>query len=37
MKIFEKKAIVNHIGVWHEYYLFGKKIHTKLAYLYRYE
>lgn len=37
MKIFEKRKFVNCIGIWHEYYLFGKKIYTKLAYLYRYE
>ena len=37
MKFFEKKVIDNPIGVWHEYYLFGKKIYTKLVGLYRYE
>ena len=36
-KIFEKRVVDNPIGVWHEYYLFGKKIHTKLIGLYRYE
>lgn len=37
MKIFEKKVVDNPIGVWHQYYLFGKKIYTKLIGLYKYE
>lgn len=36
MKIFEKREYKNLLGVWYEYYLFGKLIHTKLAYLYDY-
>lgn len=37
MKIFEKRIKENIIGIWHEYYLFGKKIKTKLVCLYKYE
>ena len=37
MKIFEKRIIENPIGRWNQYYLFGKKIYTKLVYLYRYD
>ena len=37
IKIFEKRVRDNPIGRWHEYYLFGKKIHTKLVGLYVYE
>ena len=36
MKIFEKREVKNLIGCWNEYYIFGKKIHTKLVCLYRY-
>ena len=28
LKIFEKQIIDNPIGVWYQYYLFGKKIYT---------
>lgn len=37
MKIFEKRTINNFVGIWYEYYLFGKKIHTKLVGLYKHE
>lgn len=37
LKIFEKRIIDNHIGVWYQYYLFGKKIYTKFIHLYRYK
>lgn len=37
MKIFEKRIVDNHVGRWNEYYLFGKKIRTKLVGLYKYE
>lgn len=37
MKIFEKRKVVNWAGCWNEYYLFGKKIYTKLVYLHRYK
>lgn len=37
MKIFEKREVKNLVGCWNEYYLFGKKIHTKLVCLYRYK
>lgn len=37
MKVFEKRIIDNFVGVWHEYYFFGKKIHTKLVGLYKHE
>lgn len=36
-KIFEKRVVDNPIGRWNEYYLFGKKVYTKLIGLYRYE
>lgn len=34
MKIFEKRIVKNYAGCWHEFYLFNKKIYTKLIYLY---
>ena len=37
MKIFEKRIVDNVIGCWYQYYLFGKKIHSKLVHLYRYK
>lgn len=37
MKIFEKRVVDNIVGKWHEYYLFGKKVYTKLICLYRYK
>ena len=37
MKIFEKKEVKNLIGHWNEYYLFGKKIYTKLVCIYKYQ
>jgi hypothetical protein len=37
MKIFEKRDVKNLVGHWVEYYLFGKKIKTKLMYIYRYK
>lgn len=37
IKIFEKRIDDNAVGCWYEYYFFGKKIYTKLKYLYRYE
>lgn len=36
MKIFEKRDDKNLAGHWIHYYLFGKKIHTKLVCLYKY-
>lgn len=36
MKIFQKKIQENIIGKWEHYYIFGKKIHTKLICLYKY-
>lgn len=37
MKIFERRYIDNPIGRWVQYYIFGKKVYTKLIGLYRYE
>ena len=37
MKVFEKRVVENVVECWNEYYLFGKKIHTKLVGLYRYK
>lgn len=37
MKLFEKRVDKNLVGCWHHYYLFGKKIYTKLICLYRYK
>ena len=37
MKIFERKVKENFCGRWIEYYFLGRKIHTKLACLYRYD
>lgn len=37
IKFFEKRVHENLIGRWYEYYIFGKKVHTKLVGLYRYE
>ena len=37
MRIFEKRHIENVVGHWVEYYLFGKKVHTKLVCLYKYK
>lgn len=37
MKIFEVKEDRNFVGRWKSYYLFGKKIYTKIICLYRYE
>ena len=36
MKIFEKREVKNFVGCWNEYYLFGKKIYTKLVHIYKY-
>lgn len=36
MKFFEKKLVENYIGCWEEYYLFGRKVYTKLVCLYKY-
>ena len=36
MKFFEKRIDDNCIGCWYHYYLFGKKIYTKLIHLYKY-
>lgn len=35
MKIYERKEVKNLIGCWYEYYIFGQKVYTRLAYLYR--
>lgn len=35
MKIFEKCDDINPVGHWIHYYLFGKKIYTKLVSIYR--
>lgn len=36
MKIFEVRDYKNVVGWWKEYYLFGKKIYTRLVGLYKY-
>ena len=37
VKFFEKRVVDNFVGCWYEYYIFGKKVYTKLVRLYEYK